>query len=121
DPNRFLILIPPAKGRIAVETYGQAFFNAANLAVQSGQQEVFRSCLLSISSLAHAYTDRRSLYINSEDSAFGFLNDQFAALMKAAAKSSNESLITDSIRHIGFIAGLSLRIGMRPKSKKATS
>lgn len=96
----------------------RTLFNAANISLQEGQDEIFEASLTSVIMVAAGYTEGRTKYFSSEDPFFSFLNNQMAAVISAAAKAPNQSLISTATRKAGILALLSLKIGHLPKSEQ---
>lgn len=116
DPERLVPLAPPPKDQDKAIRCFMGLFNAANKAIQDGQQEILHSSLKGIYDVALAYTDKRKHYIGGDDQVFSFINDQMASLIKASAKSPNQHLITDIITRTGFLGRLTLKIGKYPNT-----
>jgi hypothetical protein len=90
-------------------------FNVLNQAIRDGQHEVFDAGLEAIYSLVSAYTERRKLYFGGEDRVFAFLNDQFAGILTATSKDSNQYLITDVTGYVSAVGRLALKIAPYPR------
>jgi hypothetical protein len=116
DPERLVPLVPPPKDQDKAIRFFMGLFNAANKAIQDGQQEVLHSSLRGIHDVAIAYTEKRKHYIGGDDQVFSYINDQMASLIKASAKSPNQHMITDIITGTGFLGRLTLKIGKYPNT-----
>jgi hypothetical protein len=115
SPERAFPFFPPQRSVAAVQKLFMAMLNAAHRSLHDGQQEVFNSCLAGIARIADSYIARRSSYLFSGDEVFGFLNNQFAALIRASAHNDNESLLTAVVRTAGVLGQLAFSIPLLAK------
>jgi hypothetical protein len=115
DPDRRTLFSPPSKAIVVTYPLLANLFNVANKAVLEGQHEVFVSALTGIKKVIAAYIEKRASYFGTADPVIAYAIDQMAALLNATSKSSNEYLITETVRCIGDGALLSLQIDVIPK------
>src|SRR6266403_1797093 len=113
-PERMVVTLPPQEPASAATTLVSGLFNAAHKSIQENQHETFWSSLVALSFIVEAYVKRRRRYLGSTDQFLAYLNDQLAALAKAAAKSPNEYMVTNSVTTIGTIGALALEVGRGP-------
>jgi hypothetical protein len=114
SPERMVVTLPPQEPASAATTLVSGLFNAARKSIQKNQHETFWSSLIALSFIVEAYVKRRRQYLGSTDQLLAYLNDQLAALAKAAAKSPNEYMVTNTVTTIGAIGALALEVGRGP-------
>jgi hypothetical protein len=119
NPERMVVTLPPQIASSAATTLASGLFNAAHKSVQENQHETFWSSLVALSLATEAYVKRRRDYFGSTDQFLAYLNDQLAALAKAAAKSPNEYMVTNTVTTIGTIGALALEVGRGPNMPNA--
>jgi hypothetical protein len=120
-PERMVVTLPPREPASAATTLVSGLFNAAHKSIQENQHETFWSSLVALSFIVEAYVKRRRQYLGSTDSFLAYLNDQLSALAKAAAKSPNEYMVTNTVTTIGAIGALALEVGRGPDLPNAPS
>src|SRR6266853_448375 len=103
SPERMVVTLPPREAASAATTLVSGLFNAAHKSIQENQHETFWSSLVALSFIVEAYVKRRGQYLGSTDQLLAYLNDQLAALAKAAAKSPNEYMVMNTVTTIGAI------------------
>jgi len=114
NPEWLFSLSPPTLALNKVKNCFEGIFNSANKSIQDGQQEVFRSALTAVYTVATTYSKRKRLYTMSSDLVFTYINDQMSALIKSTSKSSNESLIRDAVYFTGSLACLTFELEKKP-------
>ncbi len=119
DVDNFSPLSVPQKPINRATRACRTLFNAANVSLQAGQDEAFEASLTAILLIAAGYTEGRTKYFAGDDLFFSFLNDQMAAVIGAAAKAPNQSLISTAVKTSGVLGLLSLQIGNLPETKEA--
>jgi hypothetical protein len=119
SPERMVVTLPPEEPSSASTTFASGLFNAAHKSIQENQHETFWSSLLALSLIVEAYVKRRRQYFGSTDHFLDYLNDQLAALGKAAAKSPNEYMVMNVVTFIGIIGAQALEVGRGPNPPKA--
>src|SRR6266576_3195074 len=118
-PERMVVTLPPREPASAATTLVSGLFNAAHKSIQENQHETFWSSIVALSFIVQAYVKRRRQYLGSTDSLLAYLNDQLAALAKAATKSPNEYMVTNTVTTIGVIGALALEVGRGPDLRNA--
>jgi hypothetical protein len=114
NPERMVVTLPPQEASSAAMTLASGLFNAAHKSIQENQHETFWSSLVALSFATEAYVKRRRDYLGSSDQFLTYLNDQLAALTKAAAKAPNEYMVTNTVTTVGAIGALALEVGRGP-------
>jgi len=114
SPERMVVTLPPQEPASAATTLVSGLFNAAHKSILENQHETFWSSLVALAFSVEAYVKRRRQYLGSTDQFLAYLNDQLAALAKAAAKSPNEYMVTNTVTTIGAIGALALEVGRGP-------
>ena len=112
-PERLGGILVPVKMAESAQASLTSLFNAAHKCIQENQQETLIASLQAISRVVIAYAEKRSDYSGQTDSGLGFLNDQFAGLLRAAETNKNEYLISHVVLYIGFCSKAIIRIGHR--------
>jgi hypothetical protein len=115
NPERMVVTLPPENASSVAMTLASGLFNAAHKSIQENQHETFWSSLVALSFATEAYVKRRRDYLGSGDQVLSYLNDQLAALAKAAAKAPNEYMVTNVVTTIGTIGTLALEVGRGPE------
>lgn len=119
NPERVVVTLPPQQASSAAMTLAAGLFNAAHKSIQENQHETFWSSLLALSFITEAYVKRRRDYLGSSDQFLTYLNDQLAALAKAAAKAPNEYMVTNTVTIVGTIGAAALEVGRGPDIPQA--
>jgi hypothetical protein len=114
NPERMVVTLPPQEASSAAMALASGLFNAAHKSIQENQHETFWSALLALAFTTEAYVKRRRDYLGSGDQFLSYLNDQLAALAKAAAKAPNEYMVMNVVTTIGTIGALALEVGRGP-------
>lgn len=114
SPERMVVTLPPELPAVNATAMASGLFNAAQKSIQENQHETFFSCLQALSLLVDAYVGKRRQYFGSTDQFLAYLNDQLAAVVKAAAKSSNEYMAMNAVTSIGKIGSNALELGRGP-------
>ena len=114
NPERMVVTLPPQEASSAAMTLASGLFNAAHKSIQENQHETFWAALVALAFTTEAYVKRRRDYLGSGDQFLSYLNDQLAALAKAAAKAPNEYMVMNVVTTIGTIGALALEVGRGP-------
>jgi len=109
-----VVTLPPQKPPTAATSFAIGLFNAAHKSIQENQHETFFVSLQALSRIVEPYVNGRRDYLGSFDSFLNYLLDQFAAVVKAAAKSPNEYMVMNAVSFIGATGVQALEIGRGP-------
>ncbi|NOU35365.1 MAG: hypothetical protein HOO88_01110 [Kiritimatiellaceae bacterium] len=112
--ERFKVFSEPIAGASLCKQQLTLLFSAANKTIMDGQHESLRAALYSIYLVMDTYSLKRADHLSSEDSAYSYCNDQFSALMRAAARAPNEHLAEEIVCTIGRVGQTVLRIKYLP-------
>ncbi len=118
SPARMVVTLPPEQPAANATAIASGLFNAAHKSIQENQHETFLSSLQALMLIVEAYVSKRRQYFGSTDHFLGYLNDQLAAVVKAAAKSSNEYMAMNAVTFIGRIGSQALELGRGPSPRR---